>query len=386
MSGVTLPGPTVGVVGGGQLGRMLAEAAAPLGVELVVLDPTPTCPASLVARDQLVADFDDQEAITELAERTDVLTYEIELADPAVLAAVRDETGTPVQPAPGTLETIQDKLVQKRTLAEADVPVPAFRPVESPADLAAAKRDLGTPLMLKARTGGYDGRGNRPVEADDDPADALADIGGPAMVEEFVPYERELSVLVGVGRDDSVTFPVTETIHEAEILRETVVPARCTDGVRSEATAVAEAALAELEGRGVFAVELFETAEGTVLVNEIAPRPHNSGHWTIEGAMTSQFEQHVRAVLGWPLGETTARAPTVTTNLLGDVADPRPARLSGVEELLADPAASVHWYGKREARPLRKMGHLTLTDADGDSDELLARARTRRDETTFTEP
>ncbi len=387
MTTLHTPGPTLGVVGGGQLGRMLGEAATPLGVELVVLDPTPDCPASIVARDQLVGDFDDEAGIKRLAERADALTFEIELADQDALERIREETGVPVHPHPSTLRLIHDKLVQKRHLADAGVPVPPFRAVETAADIRGAIDEYGAPVMLKARTGGYDGRGNVPVESKADAEAALEAVAGPAMVESFVDFERELSVIAVEGDDESATFPVGENVHEAEILRETIVPARSSDDVLDRARAVAEDVLAVMDGRGVYGIELFETKGGEILLNEIAPRPHNSGHWTIEGARTSQFEQHVRAVLGWPLGPTDQLEPTVTTNLLGDVDEPRPAALANVDRVLEHPGAHLHWYGKREARPLRKMGHVTVTAGERSGDlsqkALLERARSLREAVTF---
>ncbi|CAI49234.1 5-(carboxyamino)imidazole ribonucleotide synthase [Natronomonas pharaonis DSM 2160] len=377
------PAATVGVVGGGQLGRMMGEAAGPLGVELVVSDPTPDCPAAPVVRDQIVADFDDYDAIHELAERADVLTFEIELADPDEMAAVSEATDTPVHPTPETLRTIQDKLVQNRALDDAGIPIPAYRQVDSVADLRAAGEALGWPLMLKAREGGYDGRGNRPVEGPEEAPQAFEAVGGAALAEELIDFERELAVMGVRGADETCAYPVTETVHEAEILRELVAPARVDDAVRERAREVAFDVLEMLDGRGVFGIELFETADGGILVNEIAPRPHNSGHWTIEGAGCSQFEQHVRAVLGWPLGSAEARSPAVTRNILGDVDQPEAASLAGTGEVLSTPSASLHWYGKREVRPLRKMGHVTATDADANRGDLLQTARELDDALTF---
>ncbi|SFG03072.1 5-(carboxyamino)imidazole ribonucleotide synthase [Halopelagius inordinatus] len=380
---VTVPGPTLGVVGGGQLGRMLAEAAAPLGVDVVVLDPTPDCPAAPVAREQVVGGFDDPEAFRELASRVDALTFEIELADSDLLEEVAEEFGLTVHPSPETLRTIEDKLVQKRALEDAGVPVPPFRAVDDEADLRDAVSEFGS-VMLKARTGGYDGRGNVPVRDESEAADALDELDGPAMAEAFVDFERELSVIAVQGDGEVRTLPPGENVHEAEILRETVVPARTTAEVRERANEVANDVLSMLSGRGVFGIELFETRDGEILVNEIAPRPHNSGHWSIEGARTSQFEQHVRAVLGWPLGSTALRSPTVSANVLGTVEETRAARLGNVESVLSAEEASLHWYGKDDVRPLRKMGHLTLTGAnDADVTDLLSRARDLRDGLTF---
>lgn len=380
---LTSPGPTLGVVGGGQLGRMLGEAAGPLGVRVVVLDPTPDCPAAPVTDDQVVGEFDDPATVLELAERADVLTYEIELADPDALAEVSEKTGTPVYPDPDVLRTIQDKLVQNQTLADADIPIPEFRRVDDVDDLLAAGDDLGWPVMLKAREGGYDGRGNVPVEGPDEADAQLAEIGGAALAERMVDFDRELSVVGVSGIDERDAFPVTETIHEKEIMRETVSPARTAPSVQSKAQEVAFDVLDEIGGRGVYGIELFEH-DGEILVNEIAPRPHNSGHWTIEGALSSQFEQHVRAVMGWPLGSCDRRCPTVTANILGDVDTPKRARLGGVEPVLAEPGASIHWYGKREVRPLRKMGHFTMVGENGESaEELLSRVRELRDSLRF---
>lgn len=423
MSMETCPGPVLGVVGGGQLGRMLAEAASPLGVEVIVLDPTPECPASPVCREQIVGAFDDPEGIRALAERADVLTFEIELADPDLLEDAAEKMDVAVQPSPDTLRTIQDKLVQKQALQDAGVPVPEFRAVDDPEALRAALDELGTPAMVKARRGGYDGRGNLPIEDPDEAEAVLSELGGTAMVEEMVEFERELSVIGVKGsaghspagdrtssdkEDEIATYVVGENVHEEEILRETVVPARASGAVRERAQEVAREVLDLLEGRGVYGIELFEVSEArgatdgsasegrtgsettressgrspreseNILVNEIAPRPHNSGHWTIEGARSSQFEQHVRAVCGLPLGSTELREPVVTKNILGDERDSRKARLSGVEQLLSEPSAHLHWYGKEEVRPLRKMGHFTVLGEGRSVDELLESARTYR--------
>ncbi|WP_255196721.1 5-(carboxyamino)imidazole ribonucleotide synthase [Halorarius litoreus] len=383
---LTSPGPTVGVVGGGQLGRMLGEAAGPLGVQVVVSDPTPDCPASPVVEDQVVGDFDDYETVLELAERADVLTYEIELADPDALERASEETGTPVHPDPDTLRTIQDKLVQNRMLDAAGIPLPEFRQIDDADDLRDAGEELGWPVMLKARQGGYDGRGNVPVESPDEAEAKLEEVGAGdsgALAEAMVDFERELSVVGVRGDGETDAFPVTETVHEEEIMRETVNPARTSEAVQDRAHEVALAVLDELSGRGVYGIELFER-DGEILVNEIAPRPHNSGHWTIEGAYTSQFANHVRGVLGWPLGSCERRCPTVTANILGDVDEPRRAKLAGVEDVLAADRTNLHWYGKREVRPLRKMGHVTvLAGDDEDEQALLERTRGIRNRLTF---
>ncbi len=377
-------GQTVGVVGGGQLGRMLGEAAAPLGIELVVSDPTPDAPAAPVVREQIVGEFDDEGTLRELCDRADVLTFEIELADPDALTRVAKETGVPVHPHPETLRTIQDKLVQKRRLREAGVPVPAFRAVDSVGALYGALDELGYPAMLKAREGGYDGRGNVPIETRADVEEAFEAIDGPAMAEEFVEFERELAVMGCLGKGQTDIFPVTETIHEAEILRETVSPARTSEAVRKRVRSVANDVLGVMSGRGTYGIELFETTDGGILLNEIAPRPHNSGHWTIEGCHTSQFEQHLRAVTGLPLGSTTRRAPTAIKNILGDGPERSEATLAGVESTLARNRASLHWYGKQEVYKLRKMGHVTTVGTTEQTPgSVLEDARTATESLSF---
>lgn len=357
---VPVPGATLGIIGGGQLGRMVAEAAIPLGVETLVLDPTPDCPAYPPAADQIQADFDDEAAIRELAERADAITLEIELADPDGLEAAVEATGIPVGPHPDDLRMTRDKLREKKDLTAAGVPVPDFKGVDDTADLEAAFEALGDQLMVKARRGGYDGRGNALVDSVAEAKSYFGDLTG-LIAEEVVDFERELSVIGARGRDELATYPVGENVHEEEILRETLVPARTTPEIQDRAVEVAKGVLETLSGRSVFGIELFETADGSILVNELAPRPHNSGHYTIEGAVTSQFEQHARAVLGLPLGSTALREPTAMKNILGDTEEARSATLSGVDSVLSTPGVHLHWYGKREVRPLRKMGHLTAT-------------------------
>ena len=375
--------PTLGVIGGGQLGRMLAEAAGPLGVDVIVSDPTPECPASAVARDQIVGDFDDVDTIRAVADRSDFLTYEIELVEPDALETVMDETEIPVHPAPASLRMTQDKLVEKRRVNEAGIPVAAFRPVDDRSDLREAIDEFGYPVMLKARHGGYDGRGNFLITSEADIEPALEAAPGAMLVEQVIDFDRELSVIGVRGDGETATFPAGENVHEEEILRTTIVPARTDDAVLASAQSVARDVLELMDGRGVFGIELFE-ADGEILVNEIAPRPHNSGHYSIEGAYTSQFAQHVRAVVGYPLGSTRSRDPTVMTNVLGDVSAPTPASLAGVEAVFETPGATLHWYGKREVRPLRKMGHVTVVPTAAESrSALLETTRRLADGLTF---
>jgi 5-(carboxyamino)imidazole ribonucleotide synthase len=370
----------VGVVGGGQLALMLGEAAPRLGITTFnVLDPTPACPAAPVATRQIVAAFDDAAGLRELASISDVLTFEIELAGAAELAALERE-GVVIQPAPATLLTIRDKLRQKEQLAAAGVPVAPFRPIEAagPAGVMAAAAALGFPLVLKARRGGYDGRGNALVRGPGEIESALARLAGRALyAEAVVPFVRELAVMVArTSAGEVAAYPVVETIHTRHICDVVIAPAPVAPAAAERARAVAEEAVAGLAGAGIFGVELFITADDTISLNEIAPRPHNSGHYTIEACLTSQFEQHLRAITGRPLGPTAMTVPcAVMINILGEVKAPRPAAPAGLPAAQAL-GGHVHLYGKHTVSFDRKMGHITLLGDD--PAETLARARAAR--------
>jgi 5-(carboxyamino)imidazole ribonucleotide synthase len=374
-------GKRVGVVGGGQLALMMGEAAARLGLPaFAVLDPTPDCPAAPVATRQIVADFADPAGLRELASISDVLTFEIELAGAETLAEL-ETAGVVIQPSPATLAVIQDKLRQKERLSAAGVPVATFAPIAAatPAGVVeAAARLGGYPLVLKARRGGYDGRGNALVAGPDDISAALDRLAGRALyAEAVVPFVRELAVMVArTAAGEVVAYPVVETVHTRHICDVTIAPAPISPAAAERAVAVASRAIASLGGAGVFGVELFQTADDRIWLNEIAPRPHNSGHYTIEGCQTSQFEQHLRAITGLPLCPTDLTAPCVVMiNILGENRAPRPAAPSGVEAAQAL-GGHVHLYGKRETRFDRKMGHITVL---GDTvEETLARARAAR--------
>lgn len=373
------PGSTaarIGIVGGGQLGRMMAIDARRLGFHVTVTDPTPDSPAGQVADVQLVAPHDDAQAIRDVAARVDFLTFEIELADAGVL----DELvagGVAVSPSPRTLMTIKDKLRQKEFLASHGVPVADFRPIDGRADVDAAIAEWGTPVVLKARFGAYDGRGNAVI---DDPSAidaAFAKLEGRELyAEQWVPFVKEIAVVIARQRDGATAaFPTVETIHRNNICHTVLAPARVSREASDAARALAERVMHHLEGAGVFAIEMFLTADDDVLVNEIAPRVHNSGHLTIEACVTSQFEQHVRAVTGLPLGCPDLKVPAaVMVNILGDRSGP--AELTGLADALAVPGVSVHVYGKHETRPERKMGHLTAVAAT--VDDALANATAAR--------
>ena len=376
--------PRVGILGGGQLGRMTAEAARQLDVEITILEREAGSPAAQIVgpAHEVVGDWRDVAAREALASRVDLITLESEFVAAAALQWFVDR-GTPVFPGPATLGIIQDKLLQKETLGRAGLPVPRFRPVRSPAELLAGGEELGWPLLLKARRLGYDGHGNVTVAGPSDANAAIAALAGPIdrrgagaldlYAEEFVRFVGEIAVMVARGRDGtSAVYPVVETVQRDHICHEVVAPARVSLAVAERARAIALGAVKTVDAVGVVGVELFLLADGLVLLNELAPRPHNSGHYTIEACRASQFANHLRAVLGWPLGPVDLVAPAAAmVNLLGTRAAPAAPR--GVRRAEAVPRASLHLYGKRDVRPGRKMGHVT---ALGDTpEEALAAAR-----------
>lgn len=339
----------LGILGGGQLGRMLALAAHPLGIGVTVVDPNPSTPALAVAR-TIVTAYDDPAGLAELAKECDVVTFEFEnVPDGAVreLAKVR-----PVYPSADVLRVSQDRLFEKTAFVELGMKTPGFVRVDEQRDVDAAFAELG-PLVLKTRRFGYDGKGQKVVRSIDDCTGAFAELGGvPLIAEAFVRFERELSVLVCRGTSgETVVYPLVENHHEGGILRSSLCPApNVSEATKATAEAWATALVSHFEYVGVLALELFDLGDG-LLVNECAPRVHNSGHLTIEGARTSQFENHVRAVCGLPLGSPEMRSPTAMLNCIG--AMPTPA------DVLAIPDAHLHDYGK-PPRPGRKVGHVTV--------------------------
>lgn len=343
--------PTVGIIGAGQLGRMLALAAYPLGVNCRFLDSSDHSPGGQVGP-IMTADLDDIAALAQLADSVDVVTIDIENVPVAGLEAVSQRVG--LYPPPAAIAAAQDRLEEKQLFASLGVPTVPFAPVSHPGDLDAAA-DLGWPLVLKTRRLGYDGRGQRLVHDSDELAqawDALQRV--PAIAEAWIDFQRELSLVGVFGADGERRFyPLAENVHRQGQLYSSIAPYE-----HSELQATAENWLNALADRfryrGVLTVEFFHTAGG-LLVNEMAPRVHNSGHWTIEGAETSQFENHVRAVLGWPLGDTAARGHAAMLNLIG--------HLPPTPQLLAVPGLHLHDYGK-SPRPARKLGHCTIVDSD----------------------
>ena len=352
----------IAVVGGGQLGKMMTVAAKQMGFHVTVLDPTPQSPAAQVADRQIVAHFDDSEAIRTMAAEADVITYEFEHIDSETLLTL-EAAGYPVYPTPQILRVIQNKRTQKEALAAAGIPVSPFMPTENIAQANEAGRLYGYPFLLKACTGGYDGKGNALVKGEQDIDGAFANLGtGEIMAEKFVPFCCEVSVMVARSQDGDVrTYPLSENEHEENILRRSLVPARVSDTVSARARAVAEEVMNLFCGVGVFCVEMFVTDNDEILVNEVAPRPHNSGHYTIEACVSSQYEQQVRAITGLPLGDTTLLTPAVMINLLGEKGHNGPALLEGSSQALALPGVHLHLYGKKQTAPQRKMGHVTVT-------------------------
>lgn len=358
--------PRLGIVGGGQLAKMTALAGLQLGCDVVVLERNNYSPAANLASHSLVGDWDDPEALLRLASQVDVVTLENEFVAAGSLRALK-EAGYHLYPTSRSLALVQDKFVQKQTLAAAGLPVPRFQAVASLAAVPEAGTTLGWPLLLKARRNAYDGKGNATVRSANDAAAAWQKLGGEAgrelFVEEFCHFTAELAVIVTRGRDGtSASYPVVETIQRDHVCHLVQAPAPVPAEVAARATEIARQAVAAVGAVGSFGVEMFLTRAGDLVVNELAPRVHNSGHYTMEGCVCSQFENHVRAVLGWPLGSTAMVAPAaVMVNLLGKAkAAGRPL---GLERALAVPGAHVHIYGKAMSGAGRKMGHVTALGA-----------------------
>jgi 5-(carboxyamino)imidazole ribonucleotide synthase len=372
-----VPPAAIGILGGGQLGRMLAIAARQLGYRVAVLDPDPGCPAAGVVDEVVVGAYDDVAAGRRLAERSAVVTCELEHVGVEVLRAI--EAGRPTRPGPDQVAATQDRLLEREALARVGAPVAPWRAVSTHEELVAAVRELGYPLRLKVTVGGYDGRGQIRLSGPDDLARAIDRLGRPdaqpLLLERELDFEAELSVVVARGFDgETATYPVARNVHDDGILVESVAPAPVPWQVARAAQQLAVDIATSLGAVGVMTAELFLLRDGTLAVNELAPRVHNTGHWSIEGADTSQFEQHVRAICQLPLGSTTLRGAVATVNLLG-AGSRRTAAATGLDDALAAPGAHVHLYGKREVFERRKMGHVTAVDPSGDVELALARAR-----------
>lgn len=361
----------IGIVGGGQLGRMLAFEAKKLGFIVTVIDPTVQSPAGQVSDHQIVADVKDEKAIRQLASQSDYLTFEIELANSEVLGELAKK-GVIVNPSAKTLSIIKDKFKQKQFLKKSGIPVAKFAEVNAAANaIANARKDIltaaekfGLPLLLKARMDAYDGRGNVLIKKAGDIDPALEKlVGRDLYVEQYVPFIKELAVMVARNTKGAIlTYPVVQTIHKNNICHLVLAPAPVDQSIQRKAQNLAKKVMQQLKGAGVFGIEMFLTKDGKVLVNEIAPRVHNSGHYTMEACVTSQFEQHIRAITGLPLGSTTMLTPAaVMINILGERLGQ--VEVKHLEKTLALANTFVHVYGKKETKPDRKMGHITVIDS-----------------------
>ncbi|MCE2495304.1 MAG: 5-(carboxyamino)imidazole ribonucleotide synthase [Flavobacteriales bacterium] len=352
---------TLGVLGGGQLGKMMLTETRKYDLRTKVMDPSPEAPCRIGSNEFEVGDLKDEARVLEFAKNVDVLTIEIEHVSTEALRKIK-ASGTPVHPDPEVLAIIQDKGTQKDFYSEKGIPTAPFELVNTREEALSAIRSgrWNLPCVWKSRTGGYDGFGVSVLRTDAD----LANIGdGPGLLEEMVPFEMELAVVVARNPSGEVkSYPVVEmefhpTANQVEYV---LAPARVFDEVAEKARALAQRTASELGICGLLAVELFLTKEGDILVNEVAPRPHNSGHWTIEGAYTSQFEQHIRGILNLPLGSTELKAPAVMVNLVGAEGHNGPVRYEGIGDVLHMEGAYPHIYGKKDMRPFRKMGHVTV--------------------------
>jgi len=343
-------GATIGILGGGQLGRMLSVAAARLGLKTCIFEPGGDCPASHVANFHFKAAYSDADALRRFAEAADVVTYEFENIPGDALDVL--EPLVPVRPGRKALRVSQDRLTEKAFLSELGLAVAPFAAVDDAVDLAEAIGEIGLPAILKTRRLGYDGKGQVRIETAMEAEDALAAMqGAPAILEKVVEFSFEASVIAARNSDGDVAcFDPGENVHAGGILRTTTVPARLGVAQRTDAVLLAGQILNRLRYVGVMGVELFVTPK-ELIVNEIAPRVHNSGHWTQAGCAIDQFEQHIRAVAGWPLGDGARHADVEMQNLIGDDMDRLP-------EILRDPRAALHLYGKSEVKPGRKMGHV----------------------------
>ena len=346
------PGSTLGILGGGQLGRMLALAAARLGFDVAVLERDADSPAGRVAAHTIVGAYTDPEALKALAAIASVVTYEFENV-PAEAVLILQGLGVEVAPGPEALAVAQDRIAEKQFLNASGAPTVAFMPADTAAEAQMVAAEMGTPVLMKTRREGYDGKGQRWVEHAADAGRIFEDLGGvPVILEAPAAFVRELSIIAARGRDGATAiYPLAENHHEGGILRRSVAPARVTPALAEQAERIAARILSGLDYVGVVGIELFEMEDGRLLVNEIAPRVHNTGHWTQDGCEVDQFEQHIRAVAGWPLGPTAPHHRVEMLNLLGDEVD-------AWARLAQEPETRLHLYGKRQAKPGRKMGHV----------------------------
>ncbi|AOZ94750.1 5-(carboxyamino)imidazole ribonucleotide synthase [Paenibacillus crassostreae] len=362
-----LPGSTIGILGGGQLGRMISLAGIAMGYRFITLDPTVQSPSSEVAK-QIVAEYNDVDAAHELAQASDVITYEFENVDAGVAEMLVKQSYVPQGST--LLYTTQHRLREKRAIEAAGVPVAPYRVIDGMDSLQHAIEELGYPSVLKTVTGGYDGKGQvviRNVDQLEASYTELAAHGRELVLEQFIPFQCEVSVITARSPNGEVkSFPISENIHINNILHLSIVPARISTQVQNEARRLAEAVATSMGAVGLLAVEMFVTEDGTLYVNELAPRPHNSGHYTMEACMTSQFEQHVRAICNLPLGDTTLLTPVVMVNVLGQHMESVVQRVGELDQVAFELGIvpKLHLYGKTESKHNRKMGHINLLCKD----------------------
>lgn len=366
----------LGIIGGGQLGKMMILEAKKLGFYVIILDPSKNCPASSITDEHIISDFNDINSIKLLSEKADVITYEFEHINVNALFEI-EASGKKVYPSPKSLKIIQDKFTQKEKLKEAFIPVPEFLKISSYEELVHAAEQFSYPFLLKTCTGGYDGKGNFLVKSAEQLNEAYAFLGSgkiPLMAEKFIDFLMEVSVLACRGIDGSLEiFPVAKNIHKENILELTLAPAPIEDKIAEKAMNIAGMVLHLFEDVGIFCIEMFISKEHQVYVNEIAPRPHNSGHYTIEACASSQFEQHIRAIAGLPLGSAALVRPSAMINILGEDGYSGPAYADGIEKALSVKGAHIHIYGKEMTSPKRKMGHITACGDTLAEAELICR-------------
>ena len=352
----------VGIIGGGQLGKIMAQKAKKMGFHVTILDPTPNCPAAQVSDKQIIGGFHDAEKLAQLVSENDVTTFELEHVDTTILKKMFDE-GNNIYPSPYLIELIQDKYKQKELLDKKGIPVPRYKKVDTKACL----ESFGLPVIQKARKGGYDGKGVVLLRTKDDLIDKA--IEDDSFIEELVDIEKEIAVMVARNIEGEIAcYPVVEMLFDerVNICDIVIAPARIEESLRKEIEDISIKCIEVLDGVGIFGVELFLTKDNKILVNEIAPRPHNSGHYTIESCLTSQFEQLIRAVTNLPLGSTKLISPSAMVNLLGEEGYKGEPIIEGIHEALEIPGLSFHFYGKKETSAFRKMGHITVLDEDLD--------------------
>ncbi|WP_078429307.1 5-(carboxyamino)imidazole ribonucleotide synthase [Alkalihalobacterium alkalinitrilicum] len=349
------PGKTIGILGGGQLGRMMALSAREMGFKIAVLEPQENSPCGQIADVEVVANYNDLQGAQKLAAKCDVLTYEFENIDRKTARWLDENLFLPQ--GYKLLETTQHRISEKEAILKLGLPVAPYVSVNELVDLEQGIRDLGLPAVLKTCRGGYDGKGQYVIKERDQIQEAfeLLKPSGELVLEQWITFEKELSVIVSRNvRGQAETFPVAENIHVNNILHQSIVPARIDEGVQGKAKEMALRLASGLDMVGTLAVEMFYTSEGTLYINELAPRPHNSGHYTINACETSQFEQHIRAICNWPLGKTTLLKPVVMVNILGEHLPQLMQKVDQFQEI------KLHLYGKAEAKKGRKMGHINI--------------------------